>query len=274
MTVRALVVAAVFVAACAGGASRPAVPSASPARQPSAVAPATPAARATEAPRQTPAPASGISPGFAPTGPTQDAKVVEVTDGDTIRVRFDGAVHPVRYIGIDTPETGGPFVSVEPFGREAAGANRRLVDDERVLLEIDVSERDQYDRLLRHVWVSEGGRWLLVSAELLQRGLASVTTYPPDVKYVDLFLDAQQEAQDAGLGIWGDTPAAELPPKPNSDPLPVFGGDCDPSYPDVCIAPSPPDLDCSQISFRRFTVLSPDPHRFDGDFDGIGCESS
>ena len=48
---------------------------------------------------------------------------------------------------------------------------------------------------------------------------------------------------------------------------------CDPSYPDVCISSYPPDLDCSEIEFRNFTVLPPDPHRFDGDKDGIGCES-
>ncbi len=48
---------------------------------------------------------------------------------------------------------------------------------------------------------------------------------------------------------------------------------CDPSYPDVCIPSPPPDLDCGEISHRNFTVLSPDPHRFDGDKNGIGCES-
>ena len=36
--------------------------------------------------------------------------------------------------------------------------------------------------------------------------------------------------------------------------------------------PPPPDLDCPDISYRRFRVLPPDPHRFDGDHDGIGCE--
>jgi micrococcal nuclease len=51
------------------------------------------------------------------------------------------------------------------------------------------------------------------------------------------------------------------------------GGDCDPSYPTVCIPPRPPDLDCGEISYRRFQVLSPDPHGFDGDNDGVGCES-
>lgn len=48
---------------------------------------------------------------------------------------------------------------------------------------------------------------------------------------------------------------------------------CDPSYPTVCIPPPPPDLDCKDIPYRRFGVLPPDPHRFDSDKDGIGCES-
>lgn len=47
---------------------------------------------------------------------------------------------------------------------------------------------------------------------------------------------------------------------------------CDPAYPDVCIPSPPPDLDCGEISYRNFRVLQPDPHRFDGDRDGIGCE--
>lgn len=47
---------------------------------------------------------------------------------------------------------------------------------------------------------------------------------------------------------------------------------CDPAYPTVCIPPYPPDLNCKDIPHRRFTVLQPDPHNFDGDFDGVGCE--
>jgi micrococcal nuclease len=41
----------------------------------------------------------------------------------------------------------------------------------------------------------------------------------------------------------------------------------------VCIPPAPPDLDCGDIAHRQFTVLPPDPHGFDGDHDGVGCES-
>lgn len=50
-------------------------------------------------------------------------------------------------------------------------------------------------------------------------------------------------------------------------------GQCDASYPTVCIPSAPPDLDCGDVTYRRFTVLAPDPHGFDGDHDGEGCES-
>jgi hypothetical protein len=59
-------------------------------------------------------------------------------------------------------------------------------------------------------------------------------------------------------------PTPELPPEP----------ECDPSYPDLCIPPGVPDIDCDDIpEFTDFPVLPPDPHGFDGDNDGIGCES-
>ena len=51
------------------------------------------------------------------------------------------------------------------------------------------------------------------------------------------------------------------------------GTNCDPSYPTVCIPPPPPDLDCADIPYRHFEVLPPDPHGFDGDHDGVGCET-
>ncbi|MGH9003335.1 MAG: thermonuclease family protein, partial [Acidimicrobiia bacterium] len=65
------------------------------------------------------------------------------------------------------------------------------------------------------------------------------------------------------------TPApATVSPTPTT-----AGGACDASYPDVCIPPGPPDLDCGEISHRRFRVVGSDPHRFDSDHDGVGCES-
>ena len=54
---------------------------------------------------------------------------------------------------------------------------------------------------------------------------------------------------------------------------PTVASRCAPSYPTVCIPPPPPDLDCGQIPFRRFKVVGSDPHHFDRDRDGVGCES-
>jgi hypothetical protein len=51
------------------------------------------------------------------------------------------------------------------------------------------------------------------------------------------------------------------------------GGNCSPSYPDHCIPPPPPDLDCADVPWTNFRVLPPDPHGFDGDHDGVGCET-
>ncbi|MGB3496500.1 MAG: hypothetical protein WBA57_27480 [Elainellaceae cyanobacterium] len=60
---------------------------------------------------------------------------------------------------------------------------------------------------------------------------------------------------------------------PSSLPDVIAQSNCDPSYPDFCIPPAPPDLNCADIEEKDFTVLQPDPHRFDRDKDGVGCES-
>jgi micrococcal nuclease len=211
--------------------------------------------------------------GEAPVGDTERATVVRVVDGDTIIIDRGRGDERLRYIGVDTPESVKPDTPVEFMAREASNANERLVAGKEVLLERDLTEYDRFDRLLRYVWVEDASRpsgWLLVNLALVEGGYAQVVTYPPDVRYVDLYLAAQQSAREQGLGLW----AAETTVP--ATPLPLTGGTgrdgCDPAYPDVCIPPPPPDLDCRDIAFRRFTVLAPDPHRFDLDFDGVGCE--
>ena len=70
-------------------------------------------------------------------------------------------------------------------------------------------------------------------------------------------------------------PIQQKVPAPGFEDVPemIVESDCDPSYPDVCIPPYPPDLDCGDISYRNFYVSRADPHGFDADNDGIGCES-
>jgi hypothetical protein len=69
-----------------------------------------------------------------------------------------------------------------------------------------------------------------------------------------------------------DWPPAGPTPTPAAGPSGAATG-CDPAYPTVCIPPPPPDLDCGDVAYRNFVVLPPDPHHFDGDHDGIGCET-
>ena len=126
-----------------------------------------------------------------------------------------------------------------------------------ISLEKDVSDTDRFGRLLRYVWLDES---IMVNAVLVEEGYAQVSTFPPDLRHVDMFLELQQGAQGERKGLWG------LAPEPE-----IVGG-CHPAYPSVCIPPPPPDLDCGEIPYRRFKVLAPDPHGFDRDKDGVGCE--
>ena len=142
---------------------------------------------------------AGAPAGYTPGPGAVAAPVVRVVDGDTIVVRLDGREQRVRYIGVNTPESVDPRRPVQCFGRDAAARNRELVGGKTVWLERDVSETDQYGRLLRYVSVD--GR--LVNAELVREGYARAVTYPPDVRHATLFRDLEQEARTASRGLWG-----------------------------------------------------------------------
>ena len=200
----------------------------------------------------------------------ESALVTRVIDGDTVEVSLSGGSQTVRYIGIDTPETKHPNKPIECFGPEASKFNEALVVGKQVLLEEDVTDKDRYGRLLRYVWIEGVG---LVNQVLVENGYARVSTYPPDVKYESLLIEAESLAQADGFGRWG---ACSEPRPSNTDEVvpgtKQVGDNCSPYYPTLCIPPLPPDLDCRDISGVNFQVLPPDPHRLDGDGDGIGCE--
>lgn len=130
----------------------------------------------------------------------QEALVTKVIDGDTIEI--DGGVK-IRYIGIDTPETVDPRRGIQCFGREASDENKKLVEAKLVILVKDVSETDKFERLLRYVYVRvESGEILFVNDYLVRGGFAKASTYPPDVKFTQQFIDAEREAQELNLGLW------------------------------------------------------------------------
>ncbi len=126
------------------------------------------------------------------------ASVTRVVDGDTIVVNMDGKEEKVRMILVDTPETVHPSKPVEPFGPEASEFTKETLDGQQIGLEIGVQERDKYGRLLAYVWLGDK----MFNKLLLEKGLARVSVYPPNTKYVDEFKEIEAQAKDKSIGIW------------------------------------------------------------------------
>lgn len=207
-------------------------------------------------------------------------RIASVYDGDTLTVTTGDKV---RLLQIDTPELG----SGECYSRRAATELKRLVPrgaEVSLVADPSLDDRDRYGRLLRYVFVDGHN----VNLELVRMGAAAPYFYRGEHgRYSSQLSAAARAAKSARRGLWGACPSTSLAPdravatgqsgppaKSGSTKTGPRSGKCDPSYPTVCVPPPPPDLDCGEISFRRFTVLPPDPHHFDGpDNDGIGCES-
>ncbi len=166
------------------------------------------------------APSPGVSGPRAPTGPTVEGTVERVIDGDTILVRVGTQDWRVRYIGMDTPESVKPGSPVQYLGPESAQANQRLVGGQKVTLEQEVSDYDQYGRRLRDVWVHiDGGSLVLAGYELVREGYARIDTVPPDVKYQVALLAAEQDARTADRGLWGSGVTATPSPGETVSPI-------------------------------------------------------
>jgi endonuclease YncB( thermonuclease family) len=187
--------------------------------------------------------------------------VLSITDGDTFRASVNGISEPIRLIGIDTAETGSCLADAATayLGSLIAGKSVRLISD--------VSDRDQFDRLLRYVMI--GG--VIVNAELVRQGLAVAVQFPPDTFTAPLLEAAQVEAQSAGRGQWGPNGGCPPPPPPSN---------CHPSYTGACLYVGQGDYDCAGGSGNGpnyiqgpVYVVGYDEFGLDGDNDGIGCET-
>ena len=165
-------------------------------------APTTPTATPPEpSPSPTPSPSPEPSPPRVDLGKAYE--VLSVTDGDTIRVLYQGASEPVRFIGIDTPETRNPNTPVECFGPEASAFTTKLLAGGSVFLVRDggQDDRDQYGRLLRFVYTSEGTN---VNALIVRKGFGTFENqYPVREPYREELSRAAVAAERDGLGLWG-----------------------------------------------------------------------
>lgn len=194
--------------------------------------------------------------------PKQFHSVLSVSDGDTIRVSINGKVETIRFIGIDTPETKDPRKSVECFGQEASDYMKALVEGKSVGLMQDStqSNRDKYGRLLRYVYLEDGS---FVNLKMIQDGYAYEYTYDSN-PYLQQsgFIAAEDEAREAGRGLWSDQTCSGL-----RDPSVVAQ---EPTAIEVYYA------NCSAVRSAGAAPLYNDQPGYrtglDRDQDGVACE--
>ena len=140
----------------------------------------------------------------------EPATLDRVVDGDTIRVSIDDPDHSipvtpsvrVRLLNVDAPELAREGQPQECGAAEATRYVEDLLEPgEVVWLAQDRQDRDDYDRPLRYVFTAAG---VDVQAGLVSAGLAEVIVIPPNARFADALADLEDEAQAAGLGIWGE----------------------------------------------------------------------
>ncbi|MCS7003377.1 MAG: thermonuclease family protein, partial [Dehalococcoidia bacterium] len=166
------------------------------------------------------------------------------------------------------------LVGNQCFAREAQRFTASLAPTgTTVVLERETIDRDRALRLLRYVYLPDGR---LLNEVVVAEGVARFTDDPAENRFAPEMQLAERAAQAQRRGLWA---SCALAPTPTPTPSPTRPGEptptpvrCDPAYPDICLAPPPPTLTCADIPFRNFRVLPPDPHRFDADRNGVGCE--
>ncbi len=141
----------------------------------------------------------------------EEAKVLRVVDGDTIEIDRGRGKEKVRFVLVNTPETVHPKKGAEFYGKEASNFTKSQLTGKTVYLQKDTSDTDRYGRLLRYIWIerpssdnpsNEEIKSKCFNAILLADGYANLSTFPPDVKYVDLFRQIERQARDGNVGLW------------------------------------------------------------------------
>ncbi len=129
-------------------------------------------------------------------GETVLYEVRRVIDGDTFELA-DGEV--VRMFGIDAPEEGSCFY------KESKEALRKLVEGKEVELRRDVTDTDDFGRLLRYVVLPNVSlnKSILVDEYMVENGYAEPRSNPRDRLYYGLLLEKREQAAREKKGLWG-----------------------------------------------------------------------
>lgn len=204
-----------------------------------------------------------------------EAKVSRVIDGDTVEVELEnGNTEKVRLILVDTPESKGKYAgNPQPFGRDAEEFTKKHLQGKTIGLELGVSERDPFGRLLVYIWVDGS----MFNETLLKEGLARVAVYPPNTKYLDQFREIEEQAKQSAKNIWSIENYVQKEGYEESVEGPSESPSEESDYDQA--NELEPDKDCGDFSTweeaQAFfeSAGTNDPHRLDGDGDGIACDS-
>jgi len=131
-------------------------------------------------------------------------KVLDVVDGDTIKILVAKEIVTLRLIGIDTPETKDPRKPVQCFGENASKKAKELLLGKLIFIEADLSqgEKDKYGRLLRYVFFDDQTSY---NEKMIKDGFAHEYTYNLPYKYQNNFKRAETYARENKLGFWSES---------------------------------------------------------------------
>jgi endonuclease YncB( thermonuclease family) len=130
---------------------------------------------------------------------SQEYRVVQVLDGDTVVVQRDGRPETIRLLGVDTPETHHPRKPVQCYGPEASAYTASRLFGQLVRLEDDVERHDVYGRRLAYVYL-HGANF---EEELLRKGYARLLVIEPNHAHARDMLDEELNARARRVGLWG-----------------------------------------------------------------------
>ncbi len=217
-------------------------------------------------------------------GEARHATVTRVIDGDTMEVQFaTGEEDTVRLLGVDTPETTLGDVTPEEYegipdtppardhlynwGQQASQyAIEQLEGQEvRVVIDSESDRRGSYGRLLAYLYIDDEN----FNRALIEGGYARV--YDSSFSLRDEFDSVESKARSSDVGLWNFEDESSMSDAGES------GSDSNEEI-DIPPVPVDGDYDCSHFETQEqaqyvLENTAGDPHRLDGNDDGVACET-
>lgn len=130
--------------------------------------------------------------------PGGSAKVIEIVDGDTLRLDTG---KQVRLVGLQAPKLplGRVNFKAWPLGDDSKAALAKLTFNKRIQLSYGGRKSDRHGRLLAHLHDLDG-EW--IQGAMLRMGMARVYSFPDNRRQVAEMLAIERDARRAKRGIW------------------------------------------------------------------------